>query len=219
MTSLSEQIDALLALNAKGAVSHPVPGLAVELLERASAALSASTTPSGEVEGLEVVGWAQQWSKQPGSQYVFFEDDPSSTHGPAEPLVRLSEASTALASIEREVERLTEANEVLMQERTSLIETKRKQIARLEEERDGALAERDEALEAEDEAKDCFWAIYHDYIEYRGEGISTEAARTKLADRAVAAEARSKALEDTLTALLRRDKALTALSSEQEGRE
>lgn len=36
MTALKEQIEALLALNAKGAVSHPVPGLAVELLTRAS---------------------------------------------------------------------------------------------------------------------------------------------------------------------------------------
>lgn len=40
MSDLVEQIDALLALNAKGAVSHPVPGLAVELLERAKAELS-----------------------------------------------------------------------------------------------------------------------------------------------------------------------------------
>lgn len=40
MSDLVEQIDALLALNAKGAVSHPVPGLAVELLERAKVALS-----------------------------------------------------------------------------------------------------------------------------------------------------------------------------------
>lgn len=36
MTDLKYQIDALLALNAKGAVSHPVPGLAVELLSSAS---------------------------------------------------------------------------------------------------------------------------------------------------------------------------------------
>ncbi len=48
MSDLVEQIDALLALNAKGAVSHPVPGLAVELLERAKSAL-ASRTPNTEV--------------------------------------------------------------------------------------------------------------------------------------------------------------------------
>lgn len=39
MSDLVEQIDALLALNAKGAVSHPVPGLAVELLTKAAEAL------------------------------------------------------------------------------------------------------------------------------------------------------------------------------------
>lgn len=42
MSDLVEQIDALLALNAKMAVSHPIPGLAVELLERARAALTAA---------------------------------------------------------------------------------------------------------------------------------------------------------------------------------
>lgn len=42
-------------------------------------------------------------------------------------------------------------------------------------------AERDAALEAEDEAKDCFWAIYPEWMEFTGGGISTEAARTKLA--------------------------------------
>ena len=45
MSDLAEQIDALLALNAKGAVSHPVPGLAVELLTKAAAALRASPAP------------------------------------------------------------------------------------------------------------------------------------------------------------------------------
>lgn len=43
--------------------------------------------------------------------------------------------------------------------------------------------ERDEALEAENEAKDCFWAIYPDWVEMKGHGISTEAARTKLSER------------------------------------
>lgn len=39
MSDIADQIDALLALNAKGAVSHPVPGLAVELLTKAADAL------------------------------------------------------------------------------------------------------------------------------------------------------------------------------------
>jgi hypothetical protein len=54
MSDLAEQIDALLALNAKGAVSHPVPGLAVELLTKAAAALRASPAPLpvGEREAL-----------------------------------------------------------------------------------------------------------------------------------------------------------------------
>ena len=71
----------------------------------------------------------------------------------------------------------------LMTERTSLIETKREQIERLTNERDAA-------IEAEDEAKDCFWAVYPTYCEVKGAGISTEAARTRLAVRATVAEAR-----------------------------
>ena len=50
-------------------------------------------------------------------------------------------------------------------------------------------AERDAALEAEDEAKDCFWAIYPDWVEMKGHGISTEAARTMLADQITALRA------------------------------
>lgn len=50
--------------------------------------------------------------------------------------------------------------------------------------------ERDQALEAEDEAKDCFWAIYPEWLELSGKpGITTEAARTALAARAERAEA------------------------------
>jgi hypothetical protein len=41
--------------------------------------------------------------------------------------------------------------------------------------------ERDQALEAEDEAKDCFWAIYPEWLELSGKpGITTEAAQTAL---------------------------------------
>jgi hypothetical protein len=56
MSDLVEQIDALLALNAKGAVSHPVPGLAVELLERAKAELSLRQSHS-----TGVVAWEGYW--------------------------------------------------------------------------------------------------------------------------------------------------------------
>ena len=45
MSNLPEQIDALVALNAKGAVSHPVPGLAIELLTRAAAELRSYEGP------------------------------------------------------------------------------------------------------------------------------------------------------------------------------
>jgi len=48
--------------------------------------------------------------------------------------------------------------------------------------------ERDEALEAEEAAKDCFWAIYPKFCEAVGHGISPEAARTALSARAEAAE-------------------------------
>ncbi len=49
MSDLVEQIEALLALNAKGAVSHRVPGLAVELLERAAATLTAGAVKAEPV--------------------------------------------------------------------------------------------------------------------------------------------------------------------------
>ena len=45
MSDLAEQIDALLAINATGKVSHPVPGLAVELLTKAAEALRAAPAP------------------------------------------------------------------------------------------------------------------------------------------------------------------------------
>lgn len=60
----------------------------------------------------------------------------------------------------------------------------------LKDEIERVTKERDQALEAEDEAKDCFWAVYPRYLESGGEHISTEAARTTLADRAEAAEAK-----------------------------
>lgn len=52
MSGLIEQIDALLALNAKGAVSHRVPGLAVDLLERARAELASSQSQAEQIERL-----------------------------------------------------------------------------------------------------------------------------------------------------------------------
>lgn len=55
MSDLVEQIDALLSLNAKGAVSHPVPGLAVELLERAKSALSRPIQNGGLVREIEAL--------------------------------------------------------------------------------------------------------------------------------------------------------------------
>jgi hypothetical protein len=41
--------------------------------------------------------------------------------------------------------------------------------------------QKDEAEDAENEAKDSFWAIYPRYLELGGEPVSTEAARTDLA--------------------------------------
>jgi hypothetical protein len=133
--------------------------------------------------------------------------------GDYEPLVRLSDVADALSTAgariealeaERDVLRLEAAElvvaeyatsaataraetaeakiEALEAERANLIATKREQIELL-------TAERDEALSAEDEAKDCFWAIYPEWAKMKGHGISTEAARTKLADRALTAEA------------------------------
>lgn len=113
MSDLSEQIDALLALNAKGAVSHPVPGLAVELLERVRDTLSALLP----VDGLEVVAWkvsatdrldqffeiegeADQWANSSG---VF----DSVVSG----LVTLSQASSVIAGLR--AERITAERDAL----------------------------------------------------------------------------------------------------------
>lgn len=60
------------------------------------------------------------------------------------------------------------------------------------------------AEEAEDEAKDCFWAIYPDWCEMRGHGISTEAARTALVTRAETAEALNTTLSEALEPFARR---------------
>lgn len=50
-------------------------------------------------------------------------------------------------------------------------------------EAEGLRAERDAALAAEDAAKDCFWAIYPDWAEMKGHGLTTEAAKSMLAER------------------------------------
>lgn len=81
----------------------------------------------------------------------------------------------------RSIQELEESVSALEAERQNIIATKREQIERLTQ-------ERDEALAAEDEAKDSFWAIYPDWVKLKGHGISTEAARTMLAQRAEAAE-------------------------------
>lgn len=103
-------------------------------------ALSASTTPSGEVEGLVEmpadlkdfardmpINWPAVLESRAAAGYL------NDTKGTRDLLrataVYTHQASTALASMKREVERLTQANEALMQERTSLIETKREHIA------------------------------------------------------------------------------------------
>ena len=51
---------------------------------------------------------------------------------------------------------------------------------------------------AENEAKDCFWAIYPRYLELGGAPVSTELARTELVQRAEAAEAELDALRKAL---------------------
>jgi hypothetical protein len=91
------------------------------------------------------------------------------------------------SSAQAQIERLREANESLMKERSSLIETKREQIERLE-------ARASDAEEAENETKDCFWSVYSEYLALGGTPISTEIARTNLAARAETAEAEVKRL-------------------------
>lgn len=73
-----------------------------------TAYLSASTTPSGEVEVLEPVAWRSKVDL--ADEWDFTAIDPhcdTTDFAAVEPLIRLSEASTALASMKREVERLT----------------------------------------------------------------------------------------------------------------
>lgn len=92
---------------------------------------------------------------------------------------------------------LSEIQEAIFASNT-LIEEQAARIDDLERERDAA-------IEAEDEAKDSFWAVYPTYCEVKGAGISTEAARTRLAVRATVAEARLseavKVLEELGTAV------------------
>jgi hypothetical protein len=100
MSDLAEQIDALLALNAKGAVSHPVPGLAVELLERARNTLSAPPP----VDGLEVVAWdvaPKGLPAEPTKSHSFVAEI-ERQGGSITPLVDLSQASSVIAGMKAE---------------------------------------------------------------------------------------------------------------------
>lgn len=79
--------------------------------------------------------------------------------------LRSTEGKEAIYDLEASVSALEE-------ERQNLIATKCEQIKRLERERDAA-------MKAEDEANDCFWSIYADYLKMGGKAISTEAGRSR----------------------------------------
>lgn len=91
-----------------------------------------------QADGLEVVAWECVDLIMFGQSSVITDVDHAAMRKlqpkawAVEDLVRSSQAQSALAAMKGEIERLTEANGALMRERTSLIETKREQIERLE---------------------------------------------------------------------------------------
>src|SRR5690606_41880057 len=70
--------------------------------------------------------------------------------------MRFCEAQQDLNAAESQVPRLTEENEALRKERTSLIETKREQIDRLTADRDHNAAEYEKVLNSYADENQCF---------------------------------------------------------------
>lgn len=63
-------------------------------------------------------------------------------------------------------------------------------------------AQKEEAEDAENQAKDCFWAIYPRYLELGGEPVSTEAARTDLSAQVLRLTEENEALRKERTSLI-----------------
>lgn len=98
------------------------------------------------------------------------------THPELDLVEALSQASSVIAGLKSEVSDLRDEWQAEYDARLAANTTRR-----------AAEARANAAEEAESEAKDCFWAIYPKYLEMGGEPVSTEAARTTLAERAKAA--------------------------------
>jgi hypothetical protein len=81
--------------------------------------------------------------------------------------------------LDEQVATLKAENAALKSDLTRYIDIATKEATEAESLR----AERDAALAAEDAAKDCFWAIYPDWAEMKGHGLTTEAAKSMLAER------------------------------------
>lgn len=109
MSDLAEQIDALLALNAKGAVSHPVPGLAVELLTTAAEALRQLYAVALPDE-LEVVAWRYRPTHVPATApWAYMDDREPSASFTADALVLRSQAHSTIAALRAERDEAVDA--------------------------------------------------------------------------------------------------------------
>lgn len=138
--------------------------------------LAASPSPSME---MEVVAWRYH-SGAKGAKWTVQKNHPVEVarwNGyTVEPLVTLSQAQSALAAM-REKLAIAERNRDAGREN---FHTMQQAAHKLAQKLEAAEARANVAEEAENEAKDCFWAIYPRYLELGGEPVSTEAARTDL---------------------------------------
>lgn len=108
------------------------------------------TAVPADVQGVtepKIVAWRQKWSGQePGNQYLFFELDPTKTHGRCDPLVRLADYQRLAAENEKLTKRLCRYVEM----HDANIRTKRKLVMRERrraEAAEGKLAEAVKVLE------------------------------------------------------------------------
>lgn len=124
--------------------------------ETVSAAIRAYLAASPSPSEMEVVAWMHPTAGWARTKYhSILPHCQKSGRGPVA-LVRQDQAQSALAARDAQVLRLTEENEALRKERTSLIETKREQIDRLTADRDHNAAEYEKVLNSYADENQCF---------------------------------------------------------------
>lgn len=152
---------------------------------RADLLRSAQASQAGEVE---VVAWINEdalaeLGKHKSATTTVASGLLKKPFGADVPLITLSSHQSIIAAKDAEITELRRERDEL-----AYLHFERDQGDKVINERlEAAEARANAAEEAENEAKDCFWAIYPKYLEMGGEPVSTEAARTTLAERAKAA--------------------------------